>query len=81
MIKQKHSKVLARFNPRSVDVLMPKLVEVIDTEAVFTYAWQMDDDDPRPGDWVLTTEDERFGGYWIPESDLLIIKECAHSDC
>ena len=52
---------------------MPELVKVINAEAVFTYAWQMDEDDPRPGDWVLTTEDKRFGGYWIPESDLVII--------
>jgi hypothetical protein len=81
MIRHKNSKVLARFNPRAVDDLMPDLVKAIDTEAVFTYAWQMDDDDPRPGDWVLTTEDERFCGYWIPESDLVIIKECARSDC
>jgi hypothetical protein len=80
MIRHKNSKVLARFNPKAADDLMPKLVQVIDTETVFTYAWQMDDDDPRPGEWVLTTEDERFGGHWIPESDLVIIRECARGE-
>jgi hypothetical protein len=41
----------------------------------------MDDDDPLPGEWVLKTEDERFGGYWIPERDLTVIKVCPHGVC
>jgi len=81
MSRHRNSKVLARFSPRTADDLMPELVKVINAEAVFTYAWQMDEDDPRPGDWVLTTEDKRFGGYWIPESDLVIIKKCDRAEC
>jgi hypothetical protein len=81
MNKSSKLKVLARFQPRVADDLVPVLLKVIDTEAVFTYAWQMDEDDPFPGEWVLKTEDERFGGYWVPESDLTIIKECRNGDC
>jgi hypothetical protein len=81
MHKYSKLKVLARFQPKVVDDLMPELVKVIDTEALFIYAWQMDDDDPLPGEWVLKTEDQRFGGYWIPESDLRIIKVCPHGGC
>ncbi|MCG6898527.1 MAG: hypothetical protein LJE75_00830 [Gammaproteobacteria bacterium] len=81
MNKNCRVKVLARFRPKIVDDLVPELLQVIDTEAVFTYAWQMDEDDPLPGEWVLKTEDQRFGGYWIPECDLAIIKECRHGDC
>ena len=81
MYKSSKTKVLARFQPRVADDLVPALLKVIDSEAVFTYAWQMDEDDPLPGEWVLKTEDERFGGYWIPECDLTIIKECRGGDC
>jgi hypothetical protein len=38
-------------------------------------------DDHLPGEWVLKTEDERFGGYWVPECDLMISKECRDGDC
>jgi len=79
--KNRKLKVIARFQPKQVEDLMPELVKVVDTEAVFIYAWQMDEDDPLPGEWVLKTEDERFGGYWIPECDLAIIKECPHGRC
>jgi len=81
MNKSSKLKVLARFQPMVTNDLMPELLKVIDVKAVFTYAWQMDEDDPLPGEWVLKTEDERFGGYWVPECDLMIIKECHNGDC
>jgi hypothetical protein len=59
-----------------VDDLMPGLTKVIGSDAVFTYTRQMDEDEPFPGEWVLKTDDERFGDYWIPESDLVIIEKC-----
>jgi hypothetical protein len=76
MNKHRKLDVLARFQPRVVDDLMPGLANVIGTDAVFTYTRQMDEDEPFPGEWVLKTDDERFGGYWIPECDLEIIEEC-----
>jgi hypothetical protein len=41
----------------------------------------MDEDDPFPGEWVLTTADERFADYWIAERDLEIIRECPKGNC
>ena len=76
MGKYRNLNVLARFQPGVVDDLMPGLEEVIGTATVFTYTRQMDEDEPLPGAWVLKTSDERFGDYWIPESDLEIIREC-----
>ena len=75
----RHSKlnVLARFQPRVVDDLMPGLARLIGTDTVFTYTRQMDEDEPFPGEWILKTDDERYGDYWIPESDLVIIRECS----
>jgi hypothetical protein len=67
--------VLARFQPKVIDDLMPGLAEVIGTSTIFTYLRQMDEDEPYPGDWILKTDDERFGNYWIPERDLEIIRE------
>ncbi len=68
-------KVLARFQPRVVEDLMPGLEKVIGTDSVFTYTRQMDEDEPLPGEWILEADDDRFGGYWIPECDLQIIRE------
>ena len=68
-------KVLARFQPRVVEDLMPGLAKVIGTDSVFTYTRQMDEDEPLPGEWILEADDDRFGGYWIPECDLQIIRE------
>jgi hypothetical protein len=76
MNKHRRLQVLARFHPRVVDDLMPGLTKVIGSDAVFTYTRQMDEDEPFPGEWVLKTDDERFGDYWIPESDLVIIEKC-----
>ena len=73
--------VVARFQPRVVDDLMPGLANVIGTETVFTYSRQMDEDEPFPGEWVLNTNNERFGGYWIPERDIEIIRECPRGGC
>jgi hypothetical protein len=75
MNKHRKLSVLARFQPRVVDDLMPDLEKAIGSDAVFTYTRQMDEDEPFPGEWVLKTDDERFGGYWIPECDLEIIEE------
>ena len=76
MNKHRKLQVLARFQPRVVDDLMPGLAKVVGADAVFTYTRKMDEDEPYPGEWVLNTEDERFGDYWIPECDLKIIEEC-----
>jgi hypothetical protein len=76
MHRHRKLKVLARFQPRVVEDLMPGLEKVIGTETVFTYTRQMDEDEPLPGNWILKTDDDRFGDYWIPESDLEIIREC-----
>ena len=76
MNRHRKLNVVARFQPRVVDDLMPGLAKVVGTETVFTYTRQMDEDEPLPGEWVLKTGDERFGDYWIPECDLEIIREC-----
>ena len=81
MNRHRKLNVVARFQPRVVDDLMPGLAEVIGTEAVFTYTRQMDEDEPFPGEWVLNTNNERFGGYWIPERDIEIIRECPRGGC
>lgn len=81
MNRHRKLKVLARFHPGVVDDLVPALEKVIDSEAVFTYTRQMDEDEPFPDEWILYTDDERFGGYWIPERDLQIIRECPRGNC
>jgi hypothetical protein len=81
MNRHRKLRVLARFHPAVEDDLMPELSRVINTETVFTYTRQMDEDEPFPGEWVLQTDDERFGDYWIPERDLEIIRECRKGDC
>ena len=80
MNRHRNLHVLARFQPRVRDDLMPGLAEVIGTATVFTYMRQMDEDEPFPGNWVLKTDDERFGNYWIPESDLKIIRICSRNE-
>lgn len=76
MRKHRKLNVLARFHPRVVTDLMPELTRVIDAETVFTYTRLMDEDEPFPGEWILTTADKRFGDYWIAERDLENIREC-----
>ena len=49
MEKSSGLQMRARFPTADIDALIPELVELVDTEAVFTYAWQMDEDDPFPG--------------------------------
>ena len=72
----KNLKVLARFAPKVTDDLDPSLISLVGTEAVFTYHKFVDDDDtPYYDQWVLTTDDIRFGSYWFPESDLDILQE------
>jgi len=67
-------KVVARFSPRITDDLDPALQSLVGAEAVFSYHKYVDDEDtPYADQWVLTTEDRRFGGFWFPESDLVIL--------
>jgi hypothetical protein len=69
-------KVVARFSPRITDDLEPELVSLVGKEAVFSYHSFVDDDDtPYTNQWVLTSEDRRFGGFWFPETDLEILRE------
>jgi len=81
MNRHRNLRVLARFEPRMMTDLMPALTRVVGAETVFTYTRQMDEDEPYPGEWVLKTDDQRFGNYWIPESDLKIIRECPKGNC
>jgi hypothetical protein len=76
MIEFRNRKVVARFAPKITDDLDPSLASLVGTEAVFSYHKFVDDEDtPYYDQWVLTTEDTRFGGYWFPESDLDILRE------
>jgi len=81
MNRHRKLSVVARFQPRVVDDLMPVLAKVVGIETVFTYTRQMDEDEPFPGEWVLKPNDERFGSYWIPERDIEIIRECPRGSC
>jgi len=72
----KNLKVLARFSPKITNDLDPRLISLIGTETVFSYHKFVDDEDtPYADQWVLTTEDQRFGDYWFPECDLEILQE------
>jgi hypothetical protein len=76
MKPHRNMKVVARFSPRITDDLDPALLELVGAEAVFTYHRFVDEEDtPYMDQWVLTTEDRRFGGFWFPESDLEILRE------
>ena len=81
MNRHRKLSVVARFQPRVVDDLMPVLAKVVGIETVFTYTRQMDEDEPFPGEWVLKPNDERFGSYWIPERDIEIIRKCPRGSC
>ncbi|MGD2111740.1 MAG: hypothetical protein PVI50_00030 [Gammaproteobacteria bacterium] len=70
----KNLRVRARFNPRTKDDLDAELVALVGTEAEFRYHRYLDDDDtPYSGQWVLISEDPRFGDYWFPQNDLEIL--------
>ena len=76
MKPSKNLRVLARFSPKTIADLAPGLSGLVGTETEFRYHRYVDDDDtPYSGQWVLTTEDRRFGDYWFPESDLEIVRE------
>ncbi|MGB5306585.1 MAG: hypothetical protein WBO06_12920 [Gammaproteobacteria bacterium] len=76
MKRYKDLRVLARFRPLATDDLDPVLLSLVGAEAEFSYRELLDDDDtPYTGQWVLTTEDRRFGGYWFPECDLEVLQE------
>jgi len=76
MEQRKNLRVLARFSPTNTDDLDSELVHLVGTEAVFCYHKFIDDDDkPYSEQWVLTTEDQRFGDYLFPEYDLEILQE------
>jgi hypothetical protein len=72
----KNLRVLARFSPKTTDDLEPELINLVGTEVEFSYQEVVDDDDtPYSEQWVLTTEDQRFGDYSFPECDLDILQE------
>lgn len=76
MIKNKNSRVLARFCPTTTDDLDSELVKLVGEEGVFRYYRFVEDDDtPYSNQWVLIAEDKRFGDYWYPECDLEILHE------
>lgn len=76
MKPRKDLRVLARFNPTNTGDLDSELINLVGTEAVFCYHRFVDDDDtPYSEQWVLTTEDQRFGDYSFPECDLEILQE------
>jgi hypothetical protein len=76
MEKRKKLRVLARFSPTNTDDLESELVNLVGAEAVFRYHMFNDDDGtPYSGQWVLTTEDQRFGNYLFPEYDLEILQD------
>ena len=76
MEPRKNLRVLARFSPTNTDDLDSKLINLVGTEAVFRYHRFVDDDDtPYSEQWVLTTEDQRFGDYSFPQCDLEILQE------
>jgi hypothetical protein len=72
----KNLRVVARFRPAVTDDLDPGLTRLVGTEAVFCYHKFVEEDDtPYSNQWVLTSEDSRFGDYWFPECDLEILQE------
>lgn len=72
----KNLKVVARFAPKITNDLDPALMDLVGAEAIFSYHKFVDDEDtPYADQWVLTTEDRRFGDFWFPESDLEILRE------
>ena len=76
MKPHKNLRVLARFSPRTTTDLEPELNQLIGTEAVFSYLRFVEENDtPYSEQWVLTSEDQRFGDYWFPECDLVILQE------
>ena len=76
MNKRRNLRVLARFRPMNTDDLDSELIYLVGEEAEFCYHKFVDEDDtPYSDQWVLTAEDQRFGDYWFPESDLEILQE------
>ena len=76
MKPRKKLSVLARFRPRITADLNSDLVNLVGTETAFIYHKYVDDEDtPYSHQWVLTTEDPRFGDYWFPECDLEILQD------
>ena len=72
----KNLRVLARFSPKTTDDLDLEMTNLVGTGAVFCYhKFVGDDDSPYSDQWLLTTEDQRFGGYCLPECDLDILQE------
>jgi hypothetical protein len=76
MTPLKNLKVLARFIPGITDDPDPALISLVDNEAIFSYRKFVDDGDtPYADQWVLTSEDQRFGDYWFPGCDLEILQD------
>jgi hypothetical protein len=60
MIVFRNLRVLARFSPRTTDDLDPDLLNLVGTDAVFSYHKFVDDEDtPYANQWLLTSEDRR----------------------
>jgi hypothetical protein len=71
----KDLRVLARFSPRTRDDLDLELNRLVGTDAVFRYHKFVEEDDtPYGNQWLLTPEDQRFGDYRFPESDLEVLR-------
>ena len=71
----KNLRVLARFNPKTRDDLDVELDKLVGRDAVFCYLEFVDEDDtPYGNQWLLTPEDQRFGDYRFPESDLEVLR-------
>ena len=71
----KNLRVLARFNPKTRDDLDVELDKLVGRDAVFRYLEFVDEDDtPYGNQWLLTPEDQRFGDYRFPESDLEVLR-------
>jgi len=76
MKRHANLRVLARFRPTTTNDLDPGLAGLVGEQAVFRFHRFVEDDDtPYSNQWVLTTEDARFGDYWFPECDLEILQE------
>ena len=76
MKKHRNLRVLARFRPMITDDLDAGLINLVGKAVEFRYQKFMDEDDtPYSDQWVLTAEDQKFGDYWFPESDLEILQE------
>ena len=69
---------LAKFTPRpqcGKRLLLPELEQHIGTVLLCRIAWQMDNDDPYPGEWAIAGPlgEELLGRTWIASGDLTLV--------